>query len=183
MSYRPRRGDTRNARTASPHRGMRCVRSCDGRLGNGSFHEPLSNAGPQAQRSRETPDFPGVPVFLPVLVRREGGGGRISGTFAQGPARWSKFVAAEIEGRGYRIYTGPRAGPARLSRARGREMRRNFFEACIFTGHLRSIRKCVDRQSPTESFQPLSSVSEFAAKFRRGESPSTSSGSWDGCAP
>jgi hypothetical protein len=183
MNSELRRASARNARVASPHRGMRCARWCDSTRRNGSSLEPWRNAGAQARRTCEIPIFLGLAVFAPVSVSRRGGGGRISGGHRSGPARWSNFDANEIEGRGYRISTTSPEGPARSSRACAREMESILFESDDFRERLRSILKCVDRDWPYESFQSVSGFSEYVAKFRKGESPSISSCALDGCAP
>lgn len=171
------------ANIASPFRG------CELREGwvksllafNGSSLEPWRNADAQAQRMCAIPNFSGLPVVLPVVV--SGRGGQISRALRMGPARESNFVANEIGGRGYRICATKLVGLARSSRARAREMGSILFAGVELTDRLRSIRKGSIPRSQNESFQSVSSTSEFAAYFARGESPSPSSCSIDRCAP
>lgn len=117
--------------------------------------------------------------------RREllGRGRPKSGASHSGPVRSSNFVAVEIGGWGYRakapwrghqFSTTWRAGPARSSRARAREMKCIFFEGGNLTGQLRSVRNSADRKRSNESFQSVSRISEFPAKFPKGESPALS---------
>lgn len=138
--------------------------------GYGSFHEPRRNAGPKAQRMHETPDFPGFRLLFLFLFIGEGMGAQISTTLSAGPARGSKFVAAEIGGRGYRISTALRAGPARSSCARPRN-EKIFFSRSFFPQRATFALRAENLKTRTESNQSLKGVSEFAAKFRRGESP------------
>jgi len=65
--------NARNARVASPHRGMRRVRWCDSPPRNGSSQEGWRNAGAEAQRIRETPVFSRGPILVFVDVFAVGG--------------------------------------------------------------------------------------------------------------